>query len=452
MQDCLVNRGWKVLDETLVGLVARRDSRERTCAGKQEDVDRRKALYIENEWEDSGWGEHPHVLLPELKAVRYPADQQVKVSIISNDSKSNCRISIINSTFPSNVQCDIAMNGKANRAQIQRRVDGLLLLHGLHNAPPERLPARGHLLVKAPLEMEGIPFWAYRASGIMPQHLMDDIIKALNATQAAGCKPFINPLKKAESVARRRAALGLPPRPGGGLRSDYEAPFHVGVFKHPNQTFDSPWITKDTLQGFSGTSPARTAKVNAMLVLCKALDTMAMGPIANALGRVAPDLLQRNREFAKLRRHSAQVVQHDIADRLPSNAPSATADPWPYLRFGNLGTAVAIGKGQSEKLHLDVHDDERLPTVLMVMGEHGKDWDRSNGQGDIVLPTLGISIPLFPGDVFIFYASLLPHRVNALPREEQHKRTVATLFTCAPTRHHLEQAYKTAVSPGMSSM
>jgi hypothetical protein len=29
---------------------------------------------------------------------------------------------------------------------------------------------------------------------------------------------------------------------------------------------------------------------------------------------------------------------------------------------------MAIGRGQSEKLHLDVHDDEELPTTIMVLG------------------------------------------------------------------------------------
>ena len=113
-------------------------------------------------------------------------------------------------------------------------------------------------------------------------------------------------------------------------------------------------------------------------------------------------------------------------------------DHWPFLRFGNLGTTVAIGRGQSEKLHLDVHDDEELPTILMVLGRKDQDWDHSGGRGDLLLPTLGISVPLYPCDIFIFFASLLPHQVKLLPAEERHKRTVATLFTCAPTRIHLE--------------
>ena len=108
------------------------------------------------------------------------------------------------------------------------------------------------------------------------------------------------------------------------------------------------------------------------------------------------------------------------------------------LRFGNLGTTVAIGRGQSEKLHLDVHDEEKLPTILMVLTKEGEDWDHSDGKGDIILPTLGLTVFLYPGDVFIFYASLLPHQVRPLPESEGHKRTVATLFTCTPARSYLE--------------
>lgn len=123
---------------------------------------------------------------------------------------------------------------------------------------------------------------------------------------------------------------------------------------------------------------------------------------------------------------------------LPEELQRYDTNRWPFLRFGNLGTTVAIGRGQSEKLHLDVHNDQELPTILMVLGKAGEDWDHSDGKGDIILPTLGLSVPLFPGNVFIFYASLLPHQVKLLPLEERHKRTVVTLFTCSPTRVYLE--------------
>jgi hypothetical protein len=55
-----------------------------------------------------------------------------------------------------------------------------------------------------------------------------------------------------------------------------------------------------------------------------------------------------------------------------------------------------------------------------------------------MLPTLGFLIPLYPGNIFIFYASRLPHQAKLLPAAERHKRNVATLFTCLPTRVHLE--------------
>lgn len=76
--------------------------------------------------------------------------------------------------------------------------------------------------------------------------------------------------------------------------------------------------------------------------------------------------------------------------------------------------------------------------VLPLLGREGEDCDHSNGDGDLKLPTLGLSVPLYPGDILIFFASLLPHQVKLLPEEERHKRTVATLFTCAPTQMHLQ--------------
>lgn len=176
-----------------------------------------------------------------------------------------------------------------------------------------------------------------------------------------------------------------------------------------------------------------------MMALCKSIDNMVNSRLQKLLGRISPDLLLKYRRFARLRSSTDKVIRHDLdSSLLPPGLDKYSVNKWPFLRFGNLGTTVAIGRGQSEKLHLDVHDDEELPTILMVLGKHGQDWDHSNGQGDIILPTLGLAVPLYPGDVFIFYASLLPHQVKLLPEAERHKRTVATLFTCAPTRSYLE--------------
>ena len=216
-------------------------------------------------------------------------------------------------------------------------------------------------------------------------------------------------------------------------------PFHIGVFKHPSRIFTEPWITKDTLQGFHGTQAARLLRVGKMMGLCKSLDNLVNCRVQRFLKKVSAPTLSKFHQYARLRSTSKHIIQHDIATHeLPEDLQSYTVNHWPFLRFGNLGTTVAIGRGQSEKLHLDVHDDEELPTILMVLGNPANDWDHSDGSGDILLPTLGMAIPLYPGDVFIFYASLLPHQVKMLPKADQHKRTVATLFTCTRTRQYLE--------------
>lgn len=173
-----------------------------------------------------------------------------------------------------------------------------------------------------------------------------------------------------------------------------------------------------------------------MMALCKSIDNMVNGRVQGLLRHIAPGLLASCREFARQRRESDVIIKHDMPLQ---PLPGTELDNWPMLRFGNLGTTVAIGRGQSEKLHLDVHDSETLPTILMVLGAEGDDWDHSDGKGDLKLPTLGLSVPMYPGDVLIFFASLLPHQVHLLPPEERHKRTVTTLFTCAPTQLHVEE-------------
>jgi hypothetical protein len=353
------------------------------------------------------------------------------------------------SSYPASIQCDTILHGKRNRSAIQKHVDTLLGQSGIVPTNLQRLPTTGNIVIPAPASMCSLPFWGLRASGLMSPHSMVAVIQALEAADKAGCRPFINPLKKAQAIAKRRLQKGLAALPSGGLRSDYEAPYHLGVFKHPNQTYDRPWVTKDTLQGFSAAQPIRRTRMLKTLAICKALDDIAMGPIQNFLRSLSPELLRQYQEFALLRRRSGHIVRHDMLGANVSGAslPAMESDAWPFLRFGNLGTAVAIGKGQSEKLHLDVHDDEVHPTILMVMGSSDNDWDRSQAQGDLVLPTLGLSIPLLPGDVFIFYASLLPHKVNMLNASDRHKRTVATLFTCGPTRQHLQAAEAEQVPP-----
>ncbi|KAL7419505.1 hypothetical protein Q5752_005416 [Cryptotrichosporon argae] len=65
-------------------------------------------------------------------------------------------------------------------------------------------------------------------------------------------------------------------------------------------------------------------------------------------------------------------------------------DTWRMLRFDNLATCVAIARGQSERLHLDLHDAASLHTVVIVLASGEETWATDRGQGNLVLPTLGI--------------------------------------------------------------
>lgn len=98
--------------------------------------------------------------------------------------------------------------------------------------------------------------------------------------------------------------------------------------------------------------------------------------------------------------------------------------------MGNLATCVSFGSGTRELLHFDAHDDQKIMSILIVAAEEGQDWDHSNQKGDIQLPTLGISVPLYPGDIVFFQSAILPHRVVPLDKEDRHKGNIATCFTC----------------------
>ncbi|WVF65278.1 hypothetical protein IAT40_000001 [Kwoniella sp. CBS 6097] len=103
-----------------------------------------------------------------------------------------------------------------------------------------------------------------------------------------------------------------------------------------------------------------------------------------------------------------------------------------------MATCSAITQGQSEKMHLDSHDDRSLYTTLLVLGRKDRDWDHTDGRGDLLLPTLGVALPVFPGDVVFFQPGLLPHLVKALKPEDAKKRVVITMFTCELTTDYLD--------------
>jgi len=400
--------------------------------------------------------EFPAVEIPEAEPARDPDFSKSQAGNVDGDqdtivpADTRKPVATVASDYPEEVQTDIAINTKPNRNRIQARVDSLLTKYNQQAVPIRRMSLHGDIVIRSPLP--DMPFWGYRASGILPQHLMDGVMTAMADAEAAGCQPHIDPLKKAQAKARKRERMGLPPLPVGGSRSDYEVPFHIGVFKHPTPLYDRPWITKDTLQGTSGDTKVRKEKIDKMMTFCKSLDNLVNGRLQRLIRHKSPETYKKFQAYARLRHSTSNIIRHDFDQKdLPAELDKYSADKWPFLRFGNLGSAVAIGRGQSEKLHLDVNDDKELPTILMVLGSPDNDWDHSQGQGDILLPTLGLSVPLFPGDVFIFYASLLPHQVKLLPEDERHKRTVATLFTCAPTRKHLEKVAAEEAAAGQAA-
>jgi hypothetical protein len=90
---------------------------------------------------------------------------------------------------------------------------------------------------------------------------------------------------------------------------------------------------------------------------------------------------------------------------------------------------VAISRGQAEKLHLDLNDDNAVYTRIMVLGNPGKLWDSSRHQGHLYLPTFGVMALMTVGDMVFFNASELPHLVVKLDEADKHKRTIITTFT-----------------------
>ena len=109
-------------------------------------------------------------------------------------------------------------------------------------------------------------------------------------------------------------------------------------------------------------------------------------PIYRRHHRVKQLLTQAGRSHRSPRHPGTQ--QEDLPD-----TPRPMDGPTELLRFGNIATCLAFANGQSEKLHLDLHDDRHLYTTLLVLGRQGGDWDRSTGRGDLLLPTLGLSLP-----------------------------------------------------------
>ena len=100
---------------------------------------------------------------------------------------------------------------------------------------------------------------------------------------------------------------------------------------------------------------------------------------------------------------------------------------------------MEMGEQWRLELHLDLHNDQHLYTTLLILGRRGGDWDRSTGWGDLLLPALGFTLTLYPGDVLFFQPALLLQAVNPLSPTEVTHRTVNTMPNCEPTMDCLDK-------------
>ena len=179
-----------------------------------------------------------------------------------------------------------------------------------------------------------------------------------------------------------------------------------------------------------------------MLQLCAAIDKVANTVVKRQMRRLDEPTYRRHhrtKRLLKLGEAAGHVNTRGLElDDLPQK-PRQMDETLELLRFGNIATCLAFTYGRSEKLHLDLHDDRHLYTTLLVLGKEGDNWDHSTGHGDLLLSTLGLALPLYPGDVVFFQPALLPHAVNPLNPDEVTRRTVITMFNCEPTLDYLEK-------------
>ncbi|WVQ61872.1 uncharacterized protein L199_006887 [Kwoniella botswanensis] len=243
----------------------------------------------------------------------------------------------------------------------------------------------------------------------------DTILEAARKSESAGCQAFIK----------------------GTERTTGLSPHHLGVFFRASE-IHTPWVTNDTLQPHSNKRVA-AARRQCMLGLCLAIDAVVKEKVQARLDQVDRKTCLAHKASNDRFRSAVDQGKLDLRGLSPSDFQDVQVDHVAdFFRFGQLATCSAITQGQSEKLHMDNHDDRRLYTTLLVLGRENLDWDHTDGRGDLLLPTLGLALPVFPGDVVFFQPGLLPHRVVALKPEDAKKRVVITMFTCEPTTDYLD--------------
>lgn len=332
-------------------------------------------------------------------------------------------IAVIPSHLPSQVQARYSYRPRHNTSQIDRQVFALLKENALLPIAPMVVRPDMDLLVPstAPGNDNTRPaFWVIKKKNLLTDNHVQRLLDALDHAFALGCKPHIH----------------------GAERSDGFSAFHAGAFFKPCASKTIPWVSNDVLQPPSSKgkqSRAQSSKrMSAMVDLCLAIDSVLNTRGQRALKKHDPKALTRSRRLHQSIRNKGgeQIDFGRLAT--DSNIDLGTKELTSVLRFGNLGTCVAIGRGQSEKLHLDLNDNNSLYTSIIVLGDKSDPWDDSRNQGSLYLPTLGMLIPMHIGDMVFFNASELPHLAIKLNPVEREKRTVITTFTCAHLSEVLE--------------
>ncbi|PVF92230.1 hypothetical protein CPB86DRAFT_673599, partial [Serendipita vermifera] len=74
--------------------------------------------------------------------------------------------------------------------------------------------------------------------------------------------------------------------------------------------------------------------------------------------------------------------------------------------FGGAFFCVALSKGHSTNVHMDNTDFRKAYAWIMPLGTFTG--------GDTVLPTLGLSIPVQPGQLLAITASFIPHYISSI--------------------------------------
>ena len=326
---------------------------------------------------------------------------------------------VVQAPFPPAVQGYYSNNPRSNTKHIRQTLDKALHRAGLLNAPLTRLPQTGNLLIpSSEADAHHPKYWAARISALLTRSAQDAVLDTLQSALRLGCRPFVKGIE----------------------RTDGGSAHHPGIFLKPSQ-LKTPWVSRDTLQPHS--NPRVTSeRREAMLALCAAVDKVANTAVKRHMRRLDEPTYRRHHRVKRLLKIGEATGGLDTRglslDDMP-NKPRQMDETTELLRFGNIATCLAFANGQSEKLHLDLHDDRQLYTTLLVLGRQGADWDRSTGRGDLLLPTLGLAMPLYPGDILFFQPALLPHAVNPLSAAEVTHRTVITMFNCEPTTDYLEK-------------